>query len=73
MLKGTLCNGEKPQQFVLCFLDKSSSENSLPSMWSPSMTYLSFLVCICFFLVWVGVFCLLWFGFFCFILCVCEI
>lgn len=38
MLKGTLCSGEKPQQFFLCFLDKSSSENSFPSMWSPSMT-----------------------------------
>lgn len=70
MLKGTLCSGEKPQQFVLCFLDKSSSENSLPSMWSPSMTiFPSWCVFVSFWFGW-GFFCLLWFGFFCFIFCV---
>lgn len=37
MLKGTLCSGEKPQQFVLWFLDKSSSEKSFPRMCSVSM------------------------------------
>lgn len=36
MLKGTLCSGEKPQQFVLWVLDKSSSENSFPCMCSVS-------------------------------------
>jgi len=37
MLKGTLCSGGKPQQFVLWFLDKSSSENSFPCMCAASM------------------------------------
>lgn len=41
MLKGTLCGGGKPQQFVLWLLDKGNSENSFPCKCTPSMTLLS--------------------------------
>lgn len=52
MLKGTLCSGEKPQQFVLWFLDKSSSENGFPCMCTPSMTvFPSWCVFVCFWFV----------------------
>lgn len=61
MLKGTLCSGEKPQQFVLWFLDKSSSENSFPCMCSVSMAAFSS-QCVC----------LEVFSLFCVYVCVCD-
>lgn len=61
MLKGTLCSGEKPQQFVLWFLDKSSSENSFPCMCSVSMAVFSS-QCVC----------LEVFSLFCVYVCVCD-
>lgn len=59
MLKGTLCSGEKPQQFVLWFLDKSSSENHFPYRGSVSIAVFTS-QCVC-----LGVFSL-------FFVCVCD-
>lgn len=59
MLKGTLCSGEKPQQFVLWFLDKSMCTPSVavsPS-WGAFIFFWFGVFCVCFFWFVVGFFC----------------